>query len=195
MQIQGTKKQRTTQRIKDSLLGLVESARSIDEVTVTDICKTAGINRATFYYHYDSVHAVLKDVSESAEREFSHFLEQSTIKPDGTPEKSFYVTFFEFVKRNYRLCKIILKSSPSIESSFLKNALDSGRNKVVNEISGMYPGISTEKIDYYYIFASHGFLGLLNYWLDNGMKESVTAIAEIGEKISTFGLGYMAPLP
>ena len=74
---------------------------------------------------------------------------------------------------------------------FMIRALEAGRTKVVAIMSKLFPHCPAAKIDYYYIFVSNGFLGLLGYWLNSGMKESVHDIAEIGERRSTMGVAYL----
>ncbi|MFD2880770.1 TetR/AcrR family transcriptional regulator [Paenibacillus rhizoplanae] len=47
--------------IKESLLKLL-TERSINKVTVTDICREANINRNTFYSHYASQFELLSTI-------------------------------------------------------------------------------------------------------------------------------------
>ena len=85
-------------------------------------------------------------------------------------QKKFYVSFFEFVARNADICRIIIKSGTG---AFLSRALESGRYKVLGDMSKLFPACPTSKIDYYYVFVSNGFMGLLQYWLNNGMRYDI----------------------
>ncbi len=181
-------KKKTTDKIRESLIKLLKTTKNLDEITATALCDTAGINRATFYYHYNSVQDVFEEIYRNVEHEFADFLTHSTIGSDGTPEKSFYIKFFEFVARNADICRIIIKSGTG---AFLSRALESGRYKVLGDMSKLFPACPTSKIDYYYVFVSNGFMGLLQYWLNNGMRESTREIAEIGEKIAYGGVAYL----
>lgn len=51
----------TQQAIRMSLLKLLEE-KSIDKVTVKDICEMCEINRNTFYYYYSDVYQVVEDI-------------------------------------------------------------------------------------------------------------------------------------
>lgn len=181
-------KQKTTDRIKQSLTRLLETT-PIDRITATELCAAADVNRATFYYHYNSVRDVLTEIETQVETEFRHFLSQATVNSDGAPEKSFYVMFFEFVARNVGICRMLLGAQR--QSEFLTRAMEAGRSKVVSVMSKLYPDCPASKINYYYIFVSNGFLGLLEYWLNSGMTESVNDIAEIGEQVSYMGVKYL----
>ena len=50
----------TRDTIVQTAIGLFKE-RGFDEVTIVDICKKSGINKTTFYYYFNSKHALLKD--------------------------------------------------------------------------------------------------------------------------------------
>lgn len=186
-------KKKTTEKICESLIELLEATPRLDDITVTALCERAAINRATFYYHYDSVEAVFTDLESHMESEFMLFLSSTAMTADNKPEKSFYVMFFEFVARNASLCRIILNSPLRGANSFMARAIESGKYKVIGIMSKIYPNCPTAKINHYYIFVVHGFMGILEYWLNSGMHESVEEIAEIAETISYSGVKYLEP--
>lgn len=51
---------RTRKSIKDALLSLLEE-RQINDIHVTDICKRGGINRTTFYTHFNNISDALNE--------------------------------------------------------------------------------------------------------------------------------------
>lgn len=181
-------KQKNTDKIKQCLTEMLQTS-PIDDITATELCKNAEVNRATFYYHYNSVQDVLAEIEAQLEAEFAQWISRSPLDINGFPEKSFYVTFFEFVSRNVGVCRMLLNSQRS--SDFVLRALNAGRTMVVSIMSKHFPKCQASKIDYYYIFVSNGFLGLLTYWLNSGMKESINDIAEVGERISNMGVAYL----
>ena len=181
-------KKKNTDKINHCLTEMLQTC-SIEDITATELCKRSGVNRATFYYHYNSVQDVLAEIENKLQAEFSQWMSQSAVLSNGLPEKSFYVTFFEFVARNVGVCRMLLNTQRP--SDFVTRAIGAGRTVVVSIMSKLYPECPTTKIDYYYMFVSNGFLGLLSYWLNSGMKESIIDIAEIGERISTLGVAYL----
>ena len=58
----------TKRLVQEAMLELLKS-RSIQNITVRELCDVAGINRTTFYNHYDGVYEVLSEIEE-------HFLNQ-----------------------------------------------------------------------------------------------------------------------
>ena len=58
----------TTVLIKQTLLGMMKKT-AFNKVTVSEVCKTAGINRGTFYLHFCDLWAVLEELEEEALQE------------------------------------------------------------------------------------------------------------------------------
>ena len=58
----------TKAAIKEVFLGLLQK-KPIDKITVTELCERAGINRATFYSHYNDCYDLLRSMEDE-------FLEQ-----------------------------------------------------------------------------------------------------------------------
>ena len=52
----------TKRLLQESLLGLLDS-RSVEEVSIVELCRDAGINRSTFYAHYSCIRDVVRDIS------------------------------------------------------------------------------------------------------------------------------------
>ena len=51
----------TKKLLQEGLLRLLE-AKSLDKISVTELCRESGINRATFYNHYNSPSDLLTDI-------------------------------------------------------------------------------------------------------------------------------------
>ena len=54
----------TSKLMNEALLSLLEK-KPFDFITVTDITKKAGVNRSTFYLHYDNVYELLEETIEN----------------------------------------------------------------------------------------------------------------------------------
>ena len=185
-----TKKSKTTEKIKNCLVEMLQT-HPIQDITAIELCNRASVKRATFYYHYDSVQNVLSEIESTLESEFIQWMSQYNIDSNRLPDKVFYVSFFEFVARNAGVCRMLLNTQrPSDE--LLARVIEAGRKTALSMLSKFFPQCPAAKIDYYYMFIANGFLGLLAYWLNNGMKESTSDMAETSERISTLGVAYLS---
>ena len=54
----------TKRLIREAMLALLKT-KSIQEITVRELCDMAGVNRTTFYNHYDGVYEVLGEIEET----------------------------------------------------------------------------------------------------------------------------------
>jgi len=58
----------TKRLFQESLLKLLKE-KSVDEITVKELCMNAGINRSTFYAHYESVRDVMVEIEKKITEE------------------------------------------------------------------------------------------------------------------------------
>ncbi len=75
-----TRKQRSRQKIVSAFMEL-RAEKPLEKLTVTELCKKAGINKSTFYVHFKDIY----DLSERLERE----LTESIIDSMGNAEDVF----------------------------------------------------------------------------------------------------------
>ena len=75
----GQKKDRRIQYTRNvlgqTLVQLLHS-KPIEKISITEICKLADINRATFYLHYHSPYELLSEIQETFYASFKQDLEQ-----------------------------------------------------------------------------------------------------------------------
>ena len=55
--------QYTRRALREALIDLV-SEKPLANITITDICARADINRSTFYLHYQGVHELLGEIED-----------------------------------------------------------------------------------------------------------------------------------
>ena len=83
----------TAQLMKESLLLLLEK-KDIEFITVKEICEKAGVNRSTFYLHYDSIDDLFEEVIDMLNNEFRNSFEINDIRnifKDGTKDELMFI--------------------------------------------------------------------------------------------------------
>lgn len=58
----------TKRLLKESLMRLM-SGKEIQKISVSELCRDAGINRATFYNHYNTPYDLLRDIEKTMAKE------------------------------------------------------------------------------------------------------------------------------
>lgn len=154
----------TRQAIMYSLLKLLQE-KSIDKITVKDICELCEINRNTFYYYYSDIYQVLEELLK--------FETEKSLKEDQKYE-SFYKDFLkryhliiEYKKAVYNLYNsknrdLILKYFQDITEDFVEKY-------VYKEVKGKK--LLPEDIKFIIDFYSSSMIGNIFRWMLKGMQE------------------------
>jgi len=97
----------TKRLLKESMLKILEE-KSIDNVSVTELCREAGINRATFYRHYEIPRDVLMDI----QKDVYYKLRQQVPLPT-TPEDIQQVieNICNFLEENIDMLRILIRNN------------------------------------------------------------------------------------
>lgn len=83
------RRERTHARIKSSLLQLM-SEKSFEDITVTELAQEAGINRKTFYSHFEGMDAVLAEVEDDFVGQILRPVAHRTARPESTDPEGFF---------------------------------------------------------------------------------------------------------
>lgn len=68
-----SKRDKTRQTIRETFLSLYRE-KDISKITVTEVCKAAGINRSTFYTYYEDVYALQSSLEEETLTEIAKLI-------------------------------------------------------------------------------------------------------------------------
>ena len=71
----------TKRMLKESILEILKK-KDLDAINITELCREAGINRATFYRHYE----IPRDVLMEIQRDLYHELRQQMKLPKSREE-------------------------------------------------------------------------------------------------------------
>ena len=176
--------QYTKKVIVDTFLNLLEE-KDISKITVTEICKIADINRATFYRYYLDVY----DLKDKIEEDFRKEL-MNCPAIDALDEQESVYTFSKEIltifEKNKKLVKILFNTNHNIY--FLNEVLELAYEKCLDKWSKEL-GIDTdmEEVEHSIIFIFNGALGIVNYWVKNDFDKDIDEISDIIQKLSLDG--------
>lgn len=135
----------------------------IEKITVTEICKIAEINRATFYRYYDNPY----DLLSSLENELFQEIKKSAYEYRNDIDMLTEIIFQKFSEQK------------DIWSLLISDHADLGFLSKIYAFFDEYfakTDSSTES-ELRYRFLVYGYSGVFDYWLKNGMKESPKEMA------------------
>lgn len=166
---------RTRKALQQAFITLLET-KSYHRITVTDIAKTAGFARHTFYNHYETRDDILHHLIDTAlDTFFASFIQWDFIIADPDMELKLFSSFFQIWRDNPEIVKILTQ----IEyDSILIDRLRTFFTRFFYErISQEIPHVEIELAKYIINFNAYSLLGIMEPWLQDGMRHPPEVMA------------------
>lgn len=183
----------TAVKMDQALISLLKT-KPFEYITVKELCETAGVNRSTFYLHYETIGDLLAETAHYLTEEFISYFDMDSI---------------EFVKNisTYELSELYLinekyltpylsyiKDNKEVFATALSNGTSFGFEKVYQQMFKYIFNPIFEKFNYpvgnrkyaikYYL---NGITAIVNEWLKDNCEKSIPEIIQIIETC-VFGL-------
>lgn len=154
------------EKIEKIFVELVQT-KEIKDISVSDICKLAKVNRSTFYANYIDIYDLIDKIKEKMISQFLEIYKEET----ETKEHSYnFLKLFYNIKENQLFYKTYFKLEFDLSNTFSTSLYDEEMIKFFR--------IPKNK-DYHIAFFKAGLNAILKKWLDNGCLESPEEINEI----------------
>lgn len=172
----------TKKIIKDTLIKLL-SEKDIKKVTVSEICKIADVNRATFYRYYLDVYDLLDHIEEDFIDELKqpYLDDPNRVSTVGAFSKEILAVFLE----NKELVKILFNTNNNIY--FLNEVLEVAYGMCKTKWMSDIPDITEDEINYAAIFIFNGALGVVNFWVKNDFDKDIEEVSHAIEQLGYYG--------
>ena len=160
-----------------------------DRITVSDITKTAGIARSTFYNHYQDIPSLISAVEDKTIRDVFSMMENFQPKNDRDICSSYFLTLCRYTMENPFLSGLL--STPHGNDLFEK-MLTMLHHYVTETTSNSRPARHTkEEVSYVITCAIGSTIGVLHKWSRDNFNLAPEVIADI---LSEVFLSGMLPL-
>ena len=93
--------------LKESFIKLL-SEKSVNKITIKEICDLADINRTTFYAHYTDQYDLLRKLQDELMSEIISYLTQHTKSSTSVVSTQTLERVFEYIKENSDICNLFL---------------------------------------------------------------------------------------
>lgn len=168
----------------EALLQLLEK-KDFEYITVKEICKKAGVNRSTFYLHYENTDDLLLEAIELISNKFyANFkfkFEEITSIQETPKEKLIFLTpdylvpYLTFVKDNKRIFKTIHKKPQVFNAEkVFENMCKNLFNPILEKFN-----TPTEEAPYIFEFYTKGALAIIMKWVELDCKDSVEFVTNL----------------
>ena len=152
-----------------------------DRITVSDITKTAGIARSTFYNHYQDVPSLIAAVEDKTIHDVFSMMENFQPKNDRDICSSYFLTLCRYTMENPFLSGLL--STPHGNDLFEK-MLTMLHHYVTETTSNSKPDRHTkEEVSYVITCAIGSTIGVLHKWSRDNFNLAPEVIADILSEI------------
>ena len=169
----------------EALIYLLEK-KDIEYITIKEICNKAGLNRSTFYLHYESINDLIEETMEYMNKKFVEcFTENATeiitkIKTASLNElklveKRYLTPYLNFIKNNKKIFRASFKNPKGMEVNEKYNSL---KKYIFMPILERFNILEKDK-NYMISFYVNGIIAIVKEWVNTDCKDSVNNIENI----------------
>ena len=165
--VNNQRRKNSQEKIEKVFVNLIQE-KELGEITVTDICKKAGLNRSTFYANYLDVYDLADKIKRRLEQEVSDLYLDEKINQYNSNDFS---KIFMLVKQNPLFFKTYFKLE--------KDSIDTFKQDYQYDTKQAKEFYNDEYIFYHIEFFKAGFNAVLKKWLYGGCVEPVEDLCKI----------------
>ena len=179
---------KTRRQLRECLITLLKE-KKVQDITVRELTDMADLNRGTFYLHYKDVF----DLLEKTEAELQEDFNQLVCKHDAVDLKQrpsvIFNEIYSLVYDNADLIEILLGENEDL--NFVNRLKQLIREKCLKDWMEVFRSGNAAAFDAFFSFIVSGCIGLVQYWLQTGLKETPEQMAKLTEHIITKGIGVL----
>lgn len=174
-----------TAAIMDEALLQILETKDYEYISVKEVCARAGVNRSTFYLHYESMDDLLNETIEMINNKFySSFQSNIKIKNNILRKdkkelifinETFLVPYLNFILENKKLFLLQYKK-PYIFKADRK--IEEWNNDLFIPIATSF-GIEKNIQNYFIRYFIDGIIAIIICWLENDCKEDINTIIDV----------------
>ena len=177
----------TALRMDEALIALLEK-KDLEYITVKEICHQAGVNRSTFYLHYESIAELLDETMEMINQRFLSYFPQEEEAVLGDMERrelndlvfvtqEYLLPYLRFIQDNKKVYRAAFRNPSSMQANARYGVL---KQRILDPILERFE-IPAARRPYYIAYYVEGIAAIVKEWLRHDCGDSVEMIAAIIE--------------
>lgn len=170
----------TKKRLRESLMKLV-LRKQLGSITVKELTSDADVNRSTFYFHYQDVKAMVKEMEDSFFEDFA-----TTLSAIDQKSHDSVTILVKCLENHMDLCKIVLGENGDME--FLEQMKVIIENKCSRIWKEAVPEMSDEDLKLLDSFLIGGAVSTLQNWVRDENRQPAEDIANVLNRLILDGI-------
>lgn len=175
----------TALRMDEALLALLEE-KDLEYITVKEICHRAGVNRSTFYLHYETIADLVNETLEMVNQRFLSYFPQQEEEVLGNVASrerealvlvtgEYLLPYLRFIKDNKKVYRAAFRNPSSVQAYARYGEL---KQRILGPILERFD-IPAAHRPYYIAYYVEGIAAILKEWLRQDCGDEVEMIAGI----------------
>lgn len=162
---------RTRAALRDALVSLIEE-RGYEVLTVQEITERAGLNRATFYLHYQDKHDLLEQSSNEMIGDLRDGMQAANLNPvtlDPEQPNEALVALYEKIAEQERFYRVMMVHKGDF--SFTQQMRQMIYSLMNERLTTLQPDVERYKVprDVILNYGVSAYIGVIIWWLQNDM--------------------------
>lgn len=185
----------TAARMDEALLKLLEQ-KDFAYITVKELCARAGVNRSTFYLHYETLADLLAESAQHIIDRFVAAMPHDTQEflgklPERPVEELYLITpeylvpYLTYVKEHRHVFRTTVEQASALRMTDAYEALS---RHVFLPILNRF-GVSAADREYLMAFYISGLMAIINRWLQADCQDSIEHIISVMQTCIARGAG------
>ena len=178
----------TAARMDEAFLELIEK-KDFAYITVKEICEKAGVNRSTFYLHYETVGDLLAESAQHIIDEFITYMPHDAVEflktlQDRPLEDLYLITpeyltpYLSYIKAHRRVFKATVEQASALR---MTDAYQKLSRHVFIPILNRF-GVPRDDQKYMLQFHISGLMAVINEWLKDDCRDSIEHIISVMQR-------------
>ena len=152
------------ERIENIFMELLEN-KELDQVSISDLCKRAHLNRSTFYANYNDIYDLADKLRRKIEMTFTQLYQEEITKSFNSND---YLKLFRYIRDHQMLYR-----------TYFKLGYDDNYHIIAFDKELAEEHFQNRFIKYHMEFFRAGITHIIKLWLKNGCQESPEDMFEI----------------
>lgn len=179
---------KTKQQLQQALAVLL-SEKSIQQITVKELCDIVDINRTTFYAHYQDVYDLMEQLEKKVGDAFLDIVNQHPLELETIDLMPMEVEIFRYLAEEKDIAKALFCHRGSL--AMIQTIYHIIMDYFELHWRKLLPEQQSDQWKYSFHFVVGGCVGLMQHWLETGMKETPEEMAEVMSIMVSHGVfGY-----
>lgn len=177
----------TALRMDEALIALLED-KDLEYITVKELCHQAGVNRSTFYLHYETIADLVNETLEMINQRFLSYFpqqEEAVLGNMGSRNRAelvlvtreYLLPYLRFIQDNKKVYRAAFRNPSSMQTHVRYGEL---KQHILSPILERFE-IPAAHRPYYIAYYVEGIAAIIKEWLRQDCEDAVEMIADIIE--------------